>query len=191
MLGLPDFPLILNGICSNAFKKLQIFQFKDACKFVSLLPYRRNVDKTDPLAVLVEAHGTCSTKHALLKRLADEQNQTKITLQLGIFEMNENNTPILSNVLKANRLSAVPEAHCYLKYKMLRFDFTGNAAIKLDIENEILEEYEINPDEIYNRKLVIHKMFIKQWLLSNNMNHLNDQQIWEIREKCIKQISDT
>ena len=104
MLGLPDFPLILNGICSNAFKKLQIFKVTNACKFVSLLPYRRNVDKTDPLAVLVEAHGTCSTKHDLLKRLADEQNQTKITLQLGIFEMNENNTPVLIPLLKENQL---------------------------------------------------------------------------------------
>ncbi len=189
MLRLPDFPLILNGICSNAFKKLQIFQFKDACKFVSLLPYRRNVDKTDPLAVLVEAHGTCSTKHALLKRLADEQNQTKITLQLGIFEMNENNTPVLSPLLKEKQLQAIPEAHCYLKYNKRRFDFTGNDKIKLDIEKEIIAEYEINPSDIFTRKQEIHKNFLIQWLLVNKISHLNYQQVWELREACIKLIS--
>lgn len=191
MNAIPDFPITAQGIYSTAFRRKNIYQFKDACNFVAELNYRRNVDKTDPLTVLNELQGTCSSKHVLLKRLSDENLHAELKLYVGIFEMNENNTPILSNVFKANRLSAVPEAHCYLKYKKLRFDFTGNAAIKLDIENEILEEHEINPDEIYNRKLVIHKMFIKQWLLSNNMNHLNDQQLWEIRELCIKQISDT
>lgn len=190
MDGLTDFPLILNGICSNAFKKLQIFQFKDACKFVCSLPYQRIVNKSDPLAVLVEAHGTCSTKHALLKRLADEQNQTKISLQLGIFEMNDNNTPVLSPLLKENQLQAIPEAHCYLKYNECRFDFTGNDKIKLDIEKEIIAEYEINPTDIFTRKQEIHKNFHIQWLLANKINHLNQQQVWQLREECIELLSN-
>jgi len=189
MLGFPDFPLILNGICSNAFKKLQISQFKDACEFVCSLPYKRNVNKKNPLTVLVEGHGTCSTKHALLKRLADEQDHTEITLQLGIFEMNENNSPVLSQLLKENQLKAIPEAHCYLKYNNRSYDFTGNIKLTLDIEKDILTEYEIYPNEIDTRKQEIHKKYINQWLFENKITHLNQQQVWELREACIERIS--
>jgi hypothetical protein len=45
-----------------------------------------------PVIVLAEQRGTCSTKHALLRRLAIEQG-LDIALVLGIYEMTERNTP--------------------------------------------------------------------------------------------------
>ena len=103
MNAIPDFPITAQGIYSTAFRKNNIFQFKDACNFVAELKYRRNEVKTDPLAVINELQGTCSTKHALLKRLSDENLHAELKLYVGIFEMNENNPPIVSNVPKVKR----------------------------------------------------------------------------------------
>jgi hypothetical protein len=57
----------------------------------------------DILAVLNERRGPCSTKHALLKALADEQG-LPIRLMLGIYEMNARNTPGIGRVLEEHHM---------------------------------------------------------------------------------------
>ena len=44
-----------------------------AVTYIRRLPYGRNTDRSDILRVLREGKGTCSTKHALLACLAQEQ----------------------------------------------------------------------------------------------------------------------
>jgi len=53
--------------------------------------------------VLNERRGPCSTKHALLKALADEQG-LPIRLMLGIYEMNARNTPGIGRVLEEHHM---------------------------------------------------------------------------------------
>jgi hypothetical protein len=60
--------------------------------------------------VLEEGCGTCTTKHATLTELAREQ-RIDVQLVLGIYEMNERNTPGVGRVLGAYGLSCIPEAH--------------------------------------------------------------------------------
>ena len=74
------------GPVTEAFLRAGMHDLRATARFVQLLPYGRNTNPKDPFAVLVEARGTCSTKHALLRRLAIEQS-IAIALVLGVYEM--------------------------------------------------------------------------------------------------------
>ncbi|HWO29322.1 MAG TPA: hypothetical protein VNO32_11045 [Candidatus Acidoferrum sp.] len=77
---------------TTAFLGIAKTDLRTAAQYVCGLPYGRNSDPSDPVIVLAEQRGTCSTKHALLRRLAIEQG-LDIALVLGIYEMTERNTP--------------------------------------------------------------------------------------------------
>src|SRR6185369_1548349 len=83
-------PVILKpaGVVSSRFIEVQVRDFREAAAYVHRLPYGRNTNRSDALAVIREGHGTCSTKHALLRRLALEQD-IDIALVIGIYEMNQ------------------------------------------------------------------------------------------------------
>ena len=96
---LPNATLLKSGHLSRQFRKIGIFTFHDACDFVWKLPYGRTSDKSNWLLVLSERTGTCSTKHALLKALANELS-LNINLVLGIYPMKESNTPGVGTVVE-------------------------------------------------------------------------------------------
>jgi hypothetical protein len=78
---------------SQLFKQNHCFDFNSASEFIRNLPYRRNLNKDNLATVFTDNCGTCSTKHALLKKLAEENQQSDFKLILGIFRMNGENTP--------------------------------------------------------------------------------------------------
>ncbi len=43
---------------------------------------------------------------------------------LGIFKMNAENTPQITDILSKNQLNYIPEAHNYFKFQNEIFDFT-------------------------------------------------------------------
>jgi hypothetical protein len=57
---------------AHQFHQLGLTDFHQACDYVWQLAYGRNRDNHDWRAVLTEKCGTCSSKHRLLKALADE-----------------------------------------------------------------------------------------------------------------------
>ncbi|MDN8694013.1 hypothetical protein Q0M89_14690, partial [Staphylococcus aureus] len=59
---------------SEAFRERGITDFKQACEYIRQLPYKRNKDRDHLLNVLEEQKGVCSTKHAVLRKLALENN---------------------------------------------------------------------------------------------------------------------
>ena len=87
-----------NGTVTPAFSQRGKRDLRSAGQYIQALPYGRNSHPGDPLIVLKENRRTCSTKHALLRRLAIEQN-LDIVLILGIYEMSEQNTPGVGAVL--------------------------------------------------------------------------------------------
>src|SRR5690242_11985172 len=95
---LPDQKFIVSGEITAQFVALGIANFRSAARFVHQLRYGRNADRADFRLVLSERRGTCSTKHALLAKLAIEQ-QLEVDLTLGIYEMSESNTPGVGAVL--------------------------------------------------------------------------------------------
>jgi hypothetical protein len=100
---LPDFPLDPQLPLGGRFAALGLRRFHAAAEYVWRLPYGRTTDRADYTAVLTERRGTCSTKHALLAATAREHAQP-LQLVLGIYEMDERNTPGVGSILKQHGL---------------------------------------------------------------------------------------
>ena len=124
---LPDKKIQSTGPVSRAFQDLKIVGFRNACRYICKLPYGRNSDRADYRQVLSENKGTCSTKHALIASLAQELS-IPVALTLGIYKMQESNTPGVGKVLQQFDLDFILEAHCYLRYKDRRIDLTKETA---------------------------------------------------------------
>ena len=189
MKKLPDFKIQSNGEISSAFLDREIHTFHKATEFIEHLTYGRNSNKDDLKTLFTDNKGTCSTKHAVLKRLTDEHNFTDIKLMLGIFKMNAENLPVVVHTLSGHHLKYLPEAHNYLKYKGQIFDFTKPHFLPQDFAKDILYEVEIKPNEINQHKINIHKQFIKTWLQENKQINFSLEEIWKIREQCIEDLS--
>jgi hypothetical protein len=180
----------LDGATTAAFLRLGRGDFRSAGQYVQALPYGRNTHPGDPLIVVTEKRGTCSTKHALLRRLAVEQN-FDIALVLGIYEMTEQNTPGVGAVLGKYGLAILPEAHCYLRAEGRRIDVTR--ATHLGSAKPIsgfLHEEEIDPTQIRNYKTDVHKQYLSRWIADNvGLGGRSLSDIWKIREECIASFS--
>ena len=169
-----------------AFIERGVSGFRDAARFVASLPYGRNLNRSDHLVVLRENKGTCSTKHSLLARLAQEQN-LPIALCIGIYEMDGLNTPEVRAVLEGYGLTSIPEAHCYLKRGSQRIDVTlagGNVA-RAPIER-VLVEVEISPEQVGGYKVQLHQEFMQRWMKAVSLPRaFTFEELWAAREACI------
>lgn len=177
-----------NGEISNEFLKLKIQDFKSACKFIALLPYKRNTNKQNILCVLQDKAGTCSTKHATLRKLALENNKPEIKLILGIFKMDANYAPKIKKTLELNNLDYMPEAHNCLKIANDYFDFTNSNSSYCQVEDLLLIETEIEFNEINQQKIAKHKEFLSNWIQDKPQFSLD--QTWQIRENCITDLQN-
>ena len=182
MTFVPSFQLSNSGPISEAFISRGIDGFKEAAYFVRSIPYGRTKHSSDLLSVLNENSGTCSSKHALLATLARE-NKQPVSLMLGIYEMNAENTKGIESVMNQHSISCIPEAHCYLSYSGDRLDFT-RLENPITPETNFLLEEEIRPEQYKEHKVKRHKEFIKEWCSSTSTNY-KPEEIWTIREECI------
>lgn len=187
---LPDFPLHANAPASAALRNRGMHTFAEACALVKELAYARNSDKTNPLCVLDESRGTCSTKHALLKTLADENGHPEIELVLGIFKMNAHNTPAVAATLAQHGLQEMPEAHNYLRFNGTRYDFTAPGFSPGKWEPDLLEEITITPQQITTFKVDYHRAFLQRWLQTHPEIGYDINEFWFIREVCIAALSE-
>lgn len=151
------------------------------------LPYGRNSQRDNFRLVLQEQRGTCSTKHALIKSLADELNM-EIMLKLGFYIMDANNTPSIEKVLEKHKIVAFPEAHCYLEHQGVKFDITFPNKISHLEDMKILHEENILPSQIGTYKVKKHKQFIKTWL-DTTASAIPFEDIWFCREECIRALA--
>jgi len=184
--ALPDRALADAGEITRAFVSAGANDFRAAARYVHALPYGRNSSRTDPQIVMRERRGTCSTKHALLARLAVEQ-RFEIALVIGIYRMSERNTPGVGRVLAANGLEYLPEAHCYLRYRANRIDVTREiAGVSAEPIARFLHEEEISPEQIGDYKVALHQRWIREWIASPDApRRLGFDELWKIREACI------
>lgn len=183
-----DFELNSTDEATIYAKKLGINTWKALTVFVKNLPYSRNKNRSNFKLVLLEQQGTCSSKHALLKQLADLNHIPNVELILSIYEMNHNNTAI-GNVLLDNCIEFIPEAHCYLKIGGKRYDFTSENSNIKKIEKDIISEINIVPNQVINYKVNYHKNFVKNWIEENNIDK-DFNSIWQLRESCIERLTN-
>lgn len=189
-MELPDFNIQPKGKISQEFLKRNIETFHKATEYIQNLPYGRNSNKDKLETIFEDIKGTCSTKHAVLKKLANENEFINIKLILGIFKMNAENTPKISKTLKNYNLDYIPEAHNYLKYGNKVFDFTGISDSASNFIDDLLYEIEIKPSEINQIKIQIHKNFLIDWLKENPAINYFIEELWTIREQCIQDLSE-
>jgi hypothetical protein len=169
-------------------KKNGINTWNELTDFVRHLPYGRNSYRTDLSLIIKEQKGTCSSKHALLKKIANLNAIPEVKLILGIYKMNATNTPKIGDVLKKNNLEYLPEAHCYLKINDEQIDFTSSNSDFSSIKNDILLEKEIEPQQVAEFKVKFHKTYLKTWIDENEIPFSFDN-IWRLREECIANLS--
>ena len=190
MANQSNFDIKSTGQISKEFSDRNILTFNQATLFVKELAYGRNADKNNLASVFTDNCGTCSTKHALLKKLADENNFETVKLIVGIFRMNKNNTPEISATLLQNNLEFIPEAHCYLKFEDQILDLTKINSNPKDFVADLIEEVEILPEQITDYKVNYHRNYLATWLDNNKQIKLSLNDIWKIREQCIQDLAN-
>jgi hypothetical protein len=186
---LPAAPLRDDGPTAARFRALGVGDFAAAARYLQALPYGRISNRGAPELVLTEGRGTCTTKHALLARLAREQG-VPVTLTLGIFEMHEGNTPGVGEVLTRHGLPYVPEAHCYLVHGGTRVDITRLVEAAEPIAR-FLHEEPITPEQIGDYKIGLHRGFLAGWIGTEPAARGRTlDELWRIREACIAALSE-
>lgn len=183
-----DFIIRSNSPISSHFIERNITTFAEAAAFITQLRYGRNPDKTNLLSVFSDNCGTCSTKHALLKMLADENEFGELKLILGMVRMDAENTPEIAATLERNNLDYIPEAHNYLKYKDSILDYTKPHFMLAQSPENVLEETEITPQQITDFKVAYHKKYLEGWLEKNTHIRLTPAELWTAREECIRDL---
>lgn len=183
-----SYKLTSNKKLTTLITSFNIFSWDELLKFIQQLPYGRNANRYDVSLVITEQKGSCSSKHAFLKAVADENDIPNIQLILGIYTMNSDNTNIGTTISDAG-LSYIPEAHCYLKIDGVHTDITSEGSSFNNIKDVILEEIEIEPHQVADFKIEYHKEFIKKWISEGNIN-LTFNEVWAIRERCISYLSN-
>jgi hypothetical protein len=186
---LPDFQLLADTALTQAFLGKGINSFSAASAYIRQLPYRRNTDKLYLCGVLEEGCGTCGTKHAVLKQLADDHHIPGLSLIAGLFRMNASNTPVIAAVLSQYNLDHIPEAHCYLRYNGAVYDYTQSGWEAHKFLEELILEEEITPAQIAAYKIAWQKAYLKLWLAERPEITLRPEELWAAREACIAAIS--
>ncbi|MFN3195317.1 MAG: hypothetical protein ACE364_05140 [Chlorobiota bacterium] len=179
-----DYKLNSNSKITSLFKEAEIEYWGQAIEYVKKLPYGRNKDRADFSLVLNEKKGTCSSKHALLKLLANENEIPNVILILGVYRMNIYNTDGIKKVIEKYDLDYIPEAHCYLEIEGEKYDFTRQDSYYNKFKKYLIHERKIEPIDVVENKIRIHRDIIESEIENNNMKYSLDS-IWEIREECI------
>ena len=159
--------------------------FEEASNYVKNLPYKRNSDKENSNVIIEENGGTCSTKHAYLKRISEEFSIENVQLMICIFMMNENNSPKIKSVLEKYNLLEMPEAHNYLRIDGRIIDCTKKGFSEENFIDTLAEEIEINPNQVTDFKVQYHQDFLKKYLLQHSEIQYSLEEFWKIREECI------
>ncbi|WP_299254095.1 hypothetical protein [uncultured Aquimarina sp.] len=183
-----DFKINSEDRLSKVILEKGITSWFELINYMKNIPYGRNFNRTDASLVVTENRGTCSSKHALLKRIANLNEVQEIELIIGIYKMNHTNTPKIGNALLDNDLKYIPEAHCYLRYNDETIDVTSHSSDFEKIKNDVLIEKSIQPDQVGDYKVKYHQDFIKEWIISEKLN-FSFSEIWKIREQCIRNLS--
>lgn len=172
---------------TKLIKNKGIENWSELIEFVKNLPYGRNSNREDFTLPISENKGTCSSKHSLLKKVADLNNFNNVGLILGMYKMDNLNTPKIGTIISDRGLDYIPEAHCYLKLDNHRIDITNNNSDFDKLKNDIIEEIEIEPEQVNIFKVEHHKNYLRNWINENKIE-MDFDAIWKIREQCIEQL---
>lgn len=175
-----------NGPLSNECVDRGIISFQSFIEWVEQLPYGRNSDRADYTLIFEEERGACSTKNALVKAVATENDWNQVQLFLGIYAMSEKTNPGVGKVLNQFGLTTIPEAHVYLKIDGEIRDVTGLETGTEPFYKSLQTEIKIQPEQIG-----VFKMEWHQKALQNVTADLGFSlaELWTVRQACIAALS--
>jgi hypothetical protein len=182
-IGLPNQDISNAAAVSVCFYHQGITTLWEAISWVHQLPYGRNSQRDRYSLVFSEKKGTCSTKHALIKALANEVS-VPLELNIAIQPLDEVNTPQIAAILQAHQLPAILDAHCYLSFQNHIIDITNPKTLISSLNRNTVQAIMIQPEQIGDFKLQYHQQFIKDWV--KPQPPLTFEQIWSAREKYIE-----
>jgi hypothetical protein len=180
--------LMLDFLISGPAPVCELAQARRMPRFAQLalhvrsLPYRRTTRPDNPVAVLTEGCGTCSSKHQLLAVVAHQSGRLEVQLTVGIYEMSERNTPGVGKILAKHALRSIPEAHCYLRAPGKRLDFTGLPCGQSSPFGSLISEQSVLPVDLVSAKRELHMRALTTWAASQR---ITVPAAWRIRESCI------
>ena len=184
--NLPDASITESGIMSEKFLELGIISFKEACLFVHNLDYGYNSDKDDEMILFKEKKGSCTTKHGVIAKLAEELS-IPLYKKVGIYKLTEEIVTGTKEILEKYDLPYIPMVHCFLVYKNFRFDLTeGNNNGKNKSIEDFIHEEKVIPFISRKDEYMIFVNTLKEKILtSDKMQHKERRTILKAREEAI------
>ncbi|MFP4072280.1 MAG: hypothetical protein ACLFTB_09535 [Desulfovibrionales bacterium] len=120
---LPDTTLAQHGKVTQAFLNRGIRSFQAACRWTRDLPYGFN-SRRESMVVFEEGRGTCTTKHGIIARLAEEQSLA-VHKHLVFYRLDDSIVTGVGDIIGPAGLAFIPQAHCILKYGPHCVDLTA------------------------------------------------------------------
>lgn len=186
---LPDVVIRPSGVVSEQFLSRQITSFRKACYWVKALPYGSNSHNEDSLILFEEGQGTCTTKHGVVARLAQEQN-LNVYKNLGFYRLNDEIVTGVNALLSVYGLSFIPQIHCFLAYEASRIDLTeGNCNGK----NKAIEDYDfvvqVQPDLTYQQEQAYYLAYWQRYcVIAPQFQQITEATILELLSACNRQV---
>jgi len=186
---LPDVALQPRGVISEQYLQRGLNTFHAACQWTKDLPYGANTNNEDSLILFEEGHGTCTTKHGAIARLAQEHD-LPVHKSLGFYRLNDEIVTGVSSLLAPHGLDFIPQIHCFLVYQNLRVDLTeGNCNGK----NKTIEDYDfvvqVAPDLTEDQDQTYYRAYLRQYAaLSPPLAALSEATVMDILAACDRQL---
>ncbi len=186
----PNFNITPGNPIGDLFLQKNVKTFYDAIRYIHNLPYGRLENPLEFENILMEGKGTCSTKHALLKTLAEEHLIYGLQLSLAIYAMDDSNTPKVGPILKKYNLPYMLEAHTFLTYDDETYDYTFPKSYSLKWQESVLIQTTIDTDQIGEFKKEYHKSVLADWITRDKIPYTLEK-MWSIREECIDALNSS
>lgn len=181
--ALPRFNLSESSTTAHRFLDLGIADFHRAARHVSTLPFVDGAERDDWAERVLDGQGTRAAGHALLAQLAAEHG-VPVRLMLGVYEINEANTPAAGDVPRRFGMMAVLDADCHLSYGGERLLLTPGVSMEHRV---LLHEEPTTPEQIGAYKLAVYQRHLWDWCLARNVTI---GAAWEVRQACVAALAE-
>lgn len=186
---LPNVNIQAQGLVSEKFLERQIGTFHAACYWIKDLSYGSNSNNENSLILFEENRGTCTTKHGVIARLAQEL-ELEVYKKLGFYRLNDEIVVGVNAIIQTYSLNFIPQIHCFLESGAFRVDLTeGNCNGK----NKTIEDYDfvvrVNPDLTYEEEKRCYISYLNQYFaIEPRLAEVGISKILELLEACNQQV---
>ncbi|AFY31485.1 hypothetical protein [Calothrix sp. PCC 7507] len=186
---LPNINIQHKGVVSEKFLELGIITLCEACYWVKNLPYGLNSKNENSLIIFAENCGTCTTKHGVIARLAQEL-EIDLYKNLGFYQLNDEIVTGINDIIQPYGLNYIPEIHCFLEYNSTKIDLTaGNCNGK----NKTIQDYDfvvrVNPDLTPEENESYYISYLeKYFLIEPKLAKIGVLKILQLLELCKNQV---